>query len=824
MITYCLTCQADREIKDPIACYSEAGFPITTGECPVCGRKLMKRGKTEAHAGLSKTAQVKTVSPTVKPEEDALKEEQPKAKKPGAQSKLKTRVTSKQKKSSPQKNLDLPEDAGPIIIENPTGKPLVIVESPAKARTIGRFLGDDYHVIASVGHIRDLRKNQLSIDIENNFKPSYQVPVEKRALVSQITETAAHSIKTYLATDPDREGESIAWHLADAARINPKRIERVVFHEITRDAVAKAFANPRQIDMDLVDAQQARRVLDRLVGYGLSPVLWEKVRGQLSAGRVQSVALRLIVEREREISAFVPVEFWNIHALFNPENCDQVYRAKLVKINGEEPNLVNSEHADRVVTAMRNGTYAITRIGKSRKKQNPSAPFITSTMQQEASRKLNFLIKRTMAIAQQLYEGIDLGKGEQTGLITYMRTDSVHVAAQAVQEARAFISKKYGDGFLPEKPPAYKTKSTSAQEAHEAIRPTSVMLEPESIKHYLTPEQFKLYRLIWQRFVASQMEAAVIETTTVGIQNNERGDTYLLKASDQRVIFQGYRMIYQETEDEGNTEENVYQDLPLDFMAEGQHQILRDLEPSQHFTQPPAHFTEATLIQELEKNEIGRPSTYSPIISNIQSRGYVRREMKRLEPTEIGYVVNDLLVEYFPEIVDVGFTSEMEKKLDKVADGKMPWVKVIEEFYGPFAASLAHAKENMPKTPILPEKLGRPCPKCGNELVLRTGRYGKFISCSTYPTCTYREKALVKLDIACPKCGSGEIVERSTRKGRKFYGCSRYPDCDFSSWNRPIKTPCPDCGGLLVSINKEQVRCMACQAVFSAKELETTEE
>ena len=701
--------------------------------------------------------------------------------------------------------------------KQPNGKPLVIVESPAKARTIGKFLGEDYKVVASVGHVRDLRKNQLSIDVEHDFKPRYQVPVEKKELVSQITDLAARSKKVFLATDPDREGEAIAWHLMEAANIDPARTERVVFHEITRDAVAEAFAHPREIDMDLVDAQQARRLLDRLVGYNLSPILWAKVRGRLSAGRVQSVALRLIVEREREIQAFKPVEYWTIEGVFRPDGFSQSYKAKLVKVNNEAPQLNDSVSAQTLAEELKTTDYAIDSIKANKKRYGPAAPFITSTMQQEASRKLGFQTRRTMSVAQQLYEGIDLGDGEAVGLITYMRTDSVHVAPPALQEARDFIRQKYGDAFLPEKPPVYKTRAASAQEAHEAVRPTSVLRTPDSVRAHLSPEQFKLYRLIWQRFVASQMEAAVVEITTVEISGSHAERRFLFRAADSRTVFPGFRSVYEESQ-EDQPEENGFVDLPLQVLQEGQTQILESISPNQHFTQPPARFSEASLIQELEKNKIGRPSTYAPIITTIQTRGYVNREEKRLAPTDVGFVVNDLLVGFFPEIVDVGFTSDLEEKLDEVASGKQQWVKVVADFYAPFEKSLAHARENMPRTKLEPEKIGRACPKCGSDLVIRTGRYGRFISCSTFPACDYTEALVIKLGIRCPVCKEGEIVERSTKRGRKFYGCSRYPDCTFSSWKKPIPQPCPNCGGLAVLAGKNQARCLDCQQVFTIEE------
>ena len=783
MEAYCLKCKEKREIINSLAGFNARGGPVTTGTCAVCGSKLYRMGNTPAHEGLEKPVIEVT-------------------KKSASKKASKKKTTSKTiKKVKTTKAI------------RATGKPLVIVESPAKARTIGRFLGSDYDVVASVGHVRDLLKSQLSVDVENNFEPKYRVPNEKKQVVRQIKELADISNHVTLATDPDREGEAIAWHLMESAEIDPAKIDRVVFHEITRDAVAEAFANPRQLDMDLIDAQQARRILDRLVGYSVSPILWAKVKGRLSAGRVQSVALRLVVERERAIDAFIPQEYWSIHALLNPDKSDKEYRAKLVKVNEQNLNmsLKDENAAMALVEKMEIANYAIEAINVSNKSIRPGAPFITSTLQQEASRRLGFQTRKTMALAQQLYEGIDLGNSEETGLITYMRTDSVHVSTESVRDARAYIGKNYGTNFLPDKPPQYRTRSASAQEAHEAIRPTSVARDPQSMKKHLSKDQFALYRLIWQRFVASQMLPAILEITTVEIEGKYASDKYLLRSTGNREVFAGFKAVYryEKADDENGEEETM--DLPLEVMSVGQKQNLIKLDPAQHFTQPPPRYSEATLIQALEENGIGRPSTYSPIISTIQSRGYVTRENKRLYPTEIGYLVNDLVVEYFPKIVDLGFTSKMEDELDKIADGEVAWVDVIRDFYEPFSQNLENARKHMPETKVEPEKIGRICPLDGGELVIRNGRFGKFISCSNFPACRYTEPLLEKIGVTCPQCGIGDVVEKRTKKGRKFYGCSRYPDCDFSAWDKPTGKRCTNCGGVLVEKPNQIAVCVDCK-------------
>jgi len=704
--------------------------------------------------------------------------------------------------------------AKPEKVEVRSGK-LVIVESPAKAKTVGRFLGKGYTVRASVGHVRDLLRSQLSVDVENDFEPKYRVPNEKKTVVKEIKQLAKKAEEIFLATDPDREGESISWHLMEAAGIEPGRARRVVFHEITEPAINEAFSHPRDINMDLVNAQQARRVLDRLVGYSVSPILWEKVRSRLSAGRVQSVALRLIVEREREIEDFKPVEYWSIHGEFKPERLKSNFLAKLARIDEKEPDLPDEETVKPILVDMETAAYSITKVKRGECRRRPSAPFTTSTLQQEASRKLGFTAKRTMALAQGLYEGQEVGNGGTTGLITYMRTDSTNVSSLAQTEARQYVTEKYGSDFLPPEPPVYKTRSANAQEAHEAIRPTSVLRTPESVKAFLEPAMYKLYNLIWQRFVASQMESAVYDTLQVEVTGKTSAHEYLLRASGSSVKFPGYLVVYEEARNEdAKSEEEEDENVKIPGgVAEGQKQDLVRLIPEQHFTQPPPRFSEASLVQTLEENGIGRPSTYAPTISTIQQRGYVLREEKRLVPTDVGIQVNDLIVQYFPEIVDLQFTARMEEDLDMIAEGQAEWVEVMHEFYKPFALDIQKAQAEMPVVKSGPEPIGRACPDCGRELVIRYGRFGKFISCSGFPECRYTEPWLEKIGVACPKDG-GELVERKTRKGRTFFGCINYPNCDFTSWKRPLKQPCPKCSGLLVVASKREAQCTNCSESF----------
>jgi DNA topoisomerase-1 len=712
----------------------------------------------------------------------------------------------------------------PIKIEKQevrSGK-LVIVESPAKAKTIGNYLGKEYKVKASVGHVRDLLRSQLSVDVENNFTPKYRVPNEKRPIVKELTKDVQKAEEVYIATDPDREGEAIAWHLKESTNIEDSRVHRVVFHEITKPAIQESFANPKDIDMDLVNAQQARRVLDRLVGYNLTPLLWQKVRGRLSAGRVQSIATRLIVEREREIDAFVPQEYWSVEVEFKPEGLKKTYIAQLNQVDGEDLSLTSKAAVDEILEDIRKAAYVIAKIKKGERKRSPSAPFITSTLQQQAARQLNYRAKRTMMIAQQLYEGISLDEGSQTGLITYMRTDSTNVSPIALNEVRQYIHSVYGESFLPPSPHMYRTRAAVAQEAHEAIRPTSIYRTPEKIKAYLNRDQYKLYQLIWKRFVASQMENAIYDTVSVQIDGKGEQHQYLLRASGSKLKFPGFLALYEDAKEEDLKDSEQNTQIP-DGIFEGQKQNLINVNPQQHFTQPPPRYSEATLIQALEKNGIGRPSTYAPIISTIQARGYVERDGGKLKPTEIAYTVNDLLVEYFPDVLEINFTAEMEQDLDEIANGKKDWVAVLKNFYGAFEPRLEHARADMPEMNAEPEKVGRSCPRCGHDLIIRWGRFGKFISCSDFPKCKYTEPYLEKIGVICPKDG-GEIVMRKTRRGRVFYGCEHYPNCDFTSWKKPVSTACPACKGLLTIKNSKELVCADCGNTFSMDIVENQEE
>ena len=766
MEAYCLKCKEKREVQDSVAGFNAKGTPVTTGICPVCSTKMYRIGKTSAHDGM--------IPPKIIPIQIKLK-----------------------------------------------GK-LVIVESPAKARTIGNFLGKGFTVRASVGHVRDLLRSQLSVDVENGFEPKYRVPNEKRSVVKEIKAEAKTAEEIFLATDPDREGEAIAWHLIEAAELEKTRVKRVVFHEITKPAIAEAFSQPRNIDQDLVDAQQARRILDRLVGYNLTPLLWEKVRSRLSAGRVQSVTLRLIVEREREIEAFAPQEYWSIDAEFQPESNKMKFIAHLVKVDNKEPKLSTKDVVDEIIKDMQNAKYAVSKIKRGTRSRNPYPPFTTSTLQQQASRQLGFTAKRTMRIAQQLYEGIDLGEGGATGLITYMRTDSTTVSTIALDQVREYIKRTHGEKYLPASAIIHKTKAAQAQEAHEAVRPTLVSRTPDSVQSILTPEQFKLYQLIWKRFVASQMESAIYETLSIEINGRTLDHNYLLRASGSKLKFPGFLVIYEEAVDDDAKKDNEKLDLPEGLKDSDGLQLIR-LIPEQHYTQPPPRYTEASLVQALEEFGIGRPSTYAPIISTIQTRGYVERDAKRLIPTETGFVVNDLLVEYFPDVLGVDFTAHMEEDLDDIAGGKRNWQTVLGDFYSSFEPKLKHAQVMMPETKMEPEKIDKPCPLCGNDLIVKWGRFGKFISCSTYPVCKYTEPFLEKIGVQCPK-DNGDIVLRKSRKGRIFYGCANYPNCDFTSWKKPINTVCPNCGGLLTIKNKTEVQCSQCSETFlsNAFELEET--
>ncbi|MBN9393223.1 MAG: type I DNA topoisomerase [Chloroflexi bacterium] len=698
---------------------------------------------------------------------------------------------------------------------------LVIVESPAKAKTIGKYLGKGYTVRASYGHVRDLPKSKLGVEVEESFQPQYLIPRDKKEVVKELKEQVKSADEILLATDPDREGEAIAWHLVSATGLenSTKKVRRIVFHEITKDAIKDAVKHPRAIDMDLVNAQQARRILDRLVGYKISPILWKKVKRGLSAGRVQSVALRLIVDRERDIDKFEPEEYWTIEVELQKQvearkgKKEISFRANLHTVNGAKPELVNQAQAEAILKGLENAIYEISEVRQTRSQRKPAAPFTTSTLQQEASRKLNFTSRRTMSVAQQLYEGVDLGKEGGQGLITYMRTDSTNIAAVAQEEARQVISTRYGQDYLPETPPVYTKKSKNAQEAHEAVRPTSSLRDPESIKGFLTQEQFKLYRLIWQRFIASQMAPAQLDNTSVDIKAGPAKTAvaarpYLFRATGSVIAFAGFLAVYQEGLDEGAEDELSKKALPP--LETGEKLALLKLEPDQHFTQPPPRYTEATLVKTLEELGIGRPSTYAPTLGTIQERYYVVKEEKKFVPTELGLLVNDLVVEFFPEIVDANFTSNMENELDEIADGERQWVPVLREFYQPFQGSVEKAETEMQKVSLEPELAGEDCEKCGRPMYVKMGRFGRFIACSGFPECRNAKPILKKLGMLCPKCGEGETVIRSTKKRRIFYGCSRYPECDFSVWERPLPEPCPECGGLMTLSGKRNAKCTVC--------------
>jgi DNA topoisomerase-1 len=648
-----------------------------------------------------------------------------------------------------------------------------------------------------VGHIRDLPANRMGVDVEHDFQPRYVIPGKKKDVVRKLRDRAGKASEVYLATDPDREGEAIAWHLKAALKKELRGIpvHRVEFHEITEQAIDQAFAHPRQIDELRVDSQQARRILDRVVGYTLSPLLREKMgRRGLSAGRVQSVALRLICEREREIEAFVPVEYWTIEAELQkqqgaPEKDRLPFLARLFKVRGEDPVLNNEADAQAIVDDLEGATYGVEKVTRRERRRNPAAPFMTSTLQQEASRKLGFNAKRTMAVAQALYEGKDVGGGERVGLITYMRTDSVAVAEAAQAEAREVIRERYGEEYLPPEPPRYKSRAKGAQEAHEAIRPTGVRRDPTSLKEYLNRDELRLYRLIWERFVASQMAPAILDQTSVDILAGPAEDEkpYLFRATGSIIKFPGFLKVYEEGREEEEPEEEG-QGVQLPPLEKGEELDLLRLLPKQHFTQPPPRYTDASLIRALEEYGIGRPSTYAPTMTTLLQRRYVGRDRKRLIPTSLGFTVNDLLVQFFDDLINVTFTAEMEEKLDEIATGEVDWVPMLHEFYGPFAHEVEVAREEMPNLEFKPEPTGELCPECGKPLLYRDGRYGRFIGCSGWPKCRHTEPIPLP-GVTCPECG-GSIVERRARRGRVFYGCINYrPDdetsCQWTTWKKP---------------------------------------
>jgi len=664
---------------------------------------------------------------------------------------------------------------------------LVIVESPAKARTLGKILGRSYSVKASLGHVRDLPKSELGVDIENNFAPRYVTPPQKRKVIGELKRAAAQASSIYLATDLDREGEAISWHLVQAAKLdaNDTPVHRVVFHEITPEAIQEAFKSPRTIDMDLVNAQQARRILDRLVGYKVSPLLWKKVQKGLSAGRVQSVAVRIIVDREREIQGFTPVEFWTIEVeLANPGKKPHFKAEVVALLDGAKLDIPDEKEARKITARLEKASYQVKNARTKAVARQPAPPFITSTLQQEAWWKLHFTAKHTMAVAQQLYEGLPLGKAGSAGLITYMRTDSTHIAPSARAEAREFIAKKYGEKFIPTKARVFATKSKWAQEAHEAIRPTQVARGPDKVEPFLKPDQAKLYELIWKRFVASQMAASIYDTTNVEIEAIARAprDGYLLKATSSVMKFPGFMAVYSERKDEGDKKEAT---APLPELKNGEKLDYIAAFPEQHFTSPPPRYTEATLIKALEQEGIGRPSTYAPILATIQERGYVYKQNGQFHPDELGTLVTDILCQHFSKIMELKFTAQMEEDLDEIARGKKNWVAVLQSFYSPFANMLEHAATNMEKVALV-QVTEQKCPACGRPMVIRRGRFGKFLACSGYPECKTTLPFLVKTGITCPKCG-GELVQRKGKNKRLFYGCSNYPRCKFIANKLPKK-------------------------------------
>jgi len=686
-------------------------------------------------------------------------------------------------------------------------KNLVIVESPAKARTLLKILGGSYNLKASLGHVRDLPRSELGVDVENGFAPRYIVPKAKNKLVNELKKAVKGASTVYLATDPDREGEAIAWHLAEVIKTDGKPCRRVVFHEITDEAVKQAFQHPRSIDMQLVNAQQARRVLDRLVGYKLSPLLWKKVRRGLSAGRVQSAAVKIIVDREREIQSFVPVEYWTIEAELTKKADKIPFRATLIGlIDGTKIDIPDEGKAGRVKTELEQADYRVLKVGTRKTTRQPAPPFTTSTLQQEAWRKLRFTAKQTMAIAQQLYEGLSIGDEGSVGLITYMRTDSTRVATSAITETRNYIGQKYGDKYLPPRARFFRGTARGAQEAHEAIRPTRVQREPALIKKYLTASQNRLYDLIWKRMVASQMAAAIFDNTGVDIEAKRPETGYLLRATSSVNVFPGFIALYIESKDEADEGE---QKGKLPELRNDEDLNLLGVYLEQQFTQPPPHFTEATLVKMLEQWGIGRPSTYAPILSTIQEREYVTKVRGSFQPTELGVLVNDLLNQYFADILNVQFTAGMEDELDDIVKKNRNWASVVQDFYTPFNKDLTDAFQRVERVKLPVELVDEACPKCGKPLAVKVGRYGKFLACSGYPECKYTQSYQLKTGVKCPECGS-ELVERVSKKKRVFYGCSSYPECNFATNYKPLPTPCPKCGGLLTQYRGKFTRCAKC--------------
>ena len=776
MQAYCVKCREKREIVNSIATFTKTGQPATSGKCVECGTGVFRIGKTELHQGLQAPPKVKS-----------------------SRRRKKTKAVKRKGK-------------------------VVIVESPAKARSIGRFLGKGYKVKFSLGHVRDLLKSRMAVDPTNHFEVEYRVPNDKRPIVKDLKKDVQNASEVYLATDLDREGEAIAWHLAEVLEVESERLRRVTFHEITRDAINRAFETPRKIDMSLVEAQETRRILDRLVGFSLSELLWKKVAGRLSAGRVQSVAVRLIVERQRAIDSHVAKEYWGIRAkLFKNDDLDkELFESTLRKIDNmsvgidKEFYLKDESTVKQIVSELEGARWLVKEVKHGQRRRKPPAPFRTSTLQQEASRKLNFPVGKTMAIAQQLYQGDGIQGDHEGGLITYMRTDSVQVSPQAESEVRNYIEDVYGVNYLPNSAPKHR-KTKSSQEAHEAIRPTSVLRSPSDIKESLSSDQYKLYNLIWTRFVSSQMAVAVFDTLRVDILAIGNKSEYEFRATGDQIKFDGFLKVYDPSseDDSKKTKEQLIPDLHENEVLQ-----LECLISDQKFTKPPPLFTEASLVKALEEHGIGRPSTYAPTLSTIVRRGYVSRDNRRLCPTDIGITVNDLLVEFFSDVLDIGFTATMEGDLDFIAQGKREREPVLNEFWVPFEKDLVHAHDQMPTIDKTPESAGRDCPKCGEGLLIRTGRFGKFIGCSGFPECRHTEQILHKIGVRCPDC-SDDLVQRKTRKGRVFYGCVTYPKCEWTSWVRPLVEKCKECEGILFEKGKNKVTCSKCEQEWDKSDIQS---
>jgi DNA topoisomerase I len=691
---------------------------------------------------------------------------------------------------------------------------LVIVESPAKARTLAKILGKGYNLKASLGHIRDLPKSQIGVDIEQNFAPRYVIPTDKKKLVTELKAAVLEASSVFLATDPDREGEAISWHLSEViSGKNDIPYRRVVFHEITEEAIKEAFKHPREIDLQLVDAQQARRVLDRLVGYKISPLLWRKVKRGLSAGRVQSVAVRIIVDREREIQAFKPVEYWTLQAQLRKQaetTSKAAFTAALVGLaDGSKIEVHNETDSTALKTNLEKSEFSVHKVTTKKVNRSPAPPFITSTLQQEAWRQLRYSASRTMMLAQQLYEGLTLGSEGSLGLITYMRTDSTHIAPSALAETRDFIKEKYGEKYLPEKARVFTKTVKGAQEAHEAVRPTRIHREPASVKQYLNDAQFKLYDLIWKRMVASQMANATYDNISVDIEAKcaSPKSNYLLRTANTKLDFPGYTTLYIEGRDEDENEDEKGSALPS--LSKDDLLKLLKIVTEQRFTQPPSRYTESTLIKVLEQKGIGRPSTYAPIISTIQDREYVTRTKGAFAPTELGFVVNDLLTQSFPDLMNIEFTAKMEEELDEIATEKKDWVKVVRDYYLPLEKDLATAQEQVERVKLADEITEEKCPKCGKFMAIKSGRFGKFLACTGYPECKSTKPFQIKTGAKCPECGK-ELVQRMSKRKKRFYGCSGYPDCKFATFMQPVPKPCPDCGGLMVAQRNKTAKCLKC--------------